>query len=53
MGIEVFDAIGHLLATVPTPHLCSNCAFDEAQQRLFITGKNALWMLSLAGSGRA
>jgi len=31
VGIEVFDAISRLLATVPTPHPCSNCAFDEAQ----------------------
>jgi gluconolactonase len=48
-GVEVFDATGLHLATVPTPHLCSNCAFDSDQHRLFVTGKDTLWMLSLTG----
>lgn len=46
-GVEVFDAAGHHLATVPTPELCSNCTFDPEQERLFITGGANLWMLSL------
>jgi gluconolactonase len=46
-GVEVFDAAGHHLATVPTPALCSNCTFDTDQTRLFITGGSHLWMLSL------
>ncbi|WP_438381395.1 SMP-30/gluconolactonase/LRE family protein [Asaia sp. BMEF1] len=47
IGIEVFDSSGRHLATVPTPHLCSNCEFDSEQKRLFITGAEALWVLQL------
>lgn len=47
LGVEVFDAAGRHLATVPTPALCSNCTFDTDQKRLFITGGAHLWMLSL------
>lgn len=46
-GIEVFNGAGHHMATVPTPGLCSNCAFDEDQTRLFVTGESTLWMLPL------
>lgn len=46
-GIEVFDDAGDHLATVPTPELCSNCAFDEDEARLFVTGGPHLWMLML------
>ena len=46
-GVEVFDAAARHLATVPTPHLCSNCAFDSDERRLFVTGKDTLWMLPL------
>lgn len=46
-GVEVFDAAGLRLAMVPTPGLCSNCAFDSDEARLFITGGPHLWMLPL------
>lgn len=46
-GVEVFDASARHLATVPTPHVCSNCAFDGDERRLFVTGKDTLWMLAL------
>lgn len=46
-GVEVFDADGRPLATIPTPHLCSNCTFDGEHRRLFVTGKDTLWMLAL------
>ena len=46
-GIEVFDADGGHLATIPTPHFCSNCTFDEEEKRLFMAGRETLWMLPL------
>lgn len=47
-GIELFDASGAHLATVPTPGTCSNCTFDSDETRLFVTGGACLWMLPLA-----
>lgn len=47
-GVELFDAAGTHLATVPTPGTCSNCTFDTQETRLFVTGGAHLWMLSLA-----
>ncbi|MEN2746771.1 SMP-30/gluconolactonase/LRE family protein [Sphingomonas sp. T9W2] len=47
-GIELFDAVGTHLATVPTPGMCSNCTFDSDETRLFVTGGACLWMLPLA-----
>ncbi len=47
VGVEVFNSSGLHLATVPTPHLCSNCEFDHEQNRLFITGAESLWVLHL------
>ncbi|APO96295.1 SMP-30/gluconolactonase/LRE family protein [Xanthomonas vesicatoria] len=46
-GVCIFDPQGQLLGLVPTPHTASNCSFDQAHKRLFITGGNALWMLQL------
>jgi len=47
IGVELFDAEARHLATIPTPHLCSNCAFDTDERRLFVTGGESLWMLTL------
>lgn len=46
-GVCVFDSDGQLLGHIPTPGTASNCTFDQAQQRLFITGGPCLWMLPL------
>lgn len=48
VGVEVFASDGEHLATIPTPHLCSNCALDADERRLFVTGKDCLWMLPIA-----
>ncbi|MEA0736840.1 SMP-30/gluconolactonase/LRE family protein [Xanthomonas campestris pv. campestris] len=46
-GVCVFDSDGQPLGHIPTPGTASNCTFDQAQQRLFITGGPCLWMLPL------
>ena len=47
-GVVVYDPSGKLIGKIPTPHLTSNCTFDTTQSRLFITGREALWMIRLA-----
>lgn len=49
-GVQVFSAEGHRLGLIPTPQLCSNCCFGPGERRLFITSKQHLYALDLAGS---
>lgn len=48
-GVQVFSAEGHRLGLIPTPQLCSNCCFGPGEGRLFITSKEHLYALDLAG----
>lgn len=46
-GIQIYSPGGQWLGNIPTPHLCSNCAFDERYERLFIAALNKLLMIPL------
>ncbi|MEG9529518.1 MAG: SMP-30/gluconolactonase/LRE family protein [Hyphomicrobiales bacterium] len=48
-GVQVFSAEGHRLGLIPTPQLCSNCCFGPGERRLFITSKQHLYAIDLAG----
>ncbi len=46
-GVVIVDDEGRRLGVIPTPHVVSNCTFDTAEKRLFITGDSDLWMVEL------
>lgn len=46
-GVVVVDGAGQRLGVIPTPHVVSNCTFDDDEKRLFITGDSDLWMVEL------
>lgn len=48
-GVQVFSAEGHRLGLIPTPQLCSKWCFGPCEERLFITSKQHLYTLDLAG----
>lgn len=48
-GVQVFSAEGHRLGLIPTPQACSNCCFGPDERRLFITAKEHLYAIDLAG----
>ncbi|MDF2991761.1 MAG: gluconolactonase [Microbacterium sp.] len=47
-GVVIFDESGARLGVIPTPHLVSNCTFDDDERRLFLTGNADLWMVELS-----
>ncbi|SDM69477.1 gluconolactonase [Methylobacterium phyllostachyos] len=48
-GVQVYSAEGHRLGLIPTPQLCSNGCFGPGEERLFVTSKQHLYALDLAG----
>lgn len=48
-GVQVYSAEGDRLGLIPTPQLCSNCCFGPGEKRLFITSKQHLYAIDLAG----
>jgi len=52
-GVQVFDAKGKLIGRIRTPQPAANCCFGGAGRRtLFITARNAVYMVRLAVAGR-
>lgn len=46
-GVVIVDDTGARLGVIPTPHVVSNCAFDDDERRLFLTGDGDLWVVEL------